>query len=83
MARVDGKKEKIFGIDHDPEDRLKMTTDQDGYATATRDGKSITTVDFVDQTQENCERIAKGKKPNSVGYFSGIGPGTLKKPYKD
>ena len=81
MAIVNGKKEKIFGIDHDPEDRLKMTSDKEGYPIATRDGKNITAIDFVDATQENVEKLNKGKKPSSVRLFSGFGPGTLKKPY--
>ncbi len=81
MAIVNGKKEKIFGIDHDPEDRLKMTSDKEGYPIATRDGKHITAIDFVDATQENVEKMNKGKKPSSVRLFSGFGPGTLKKPY--
>ena len=82
MAIVNGKKEKIFGVDHDPEDRLKMTSDKEGYPIATRDGKHITAIDFVDATQENVEKMNKGKKPSSVRLFSGFGPGTLKKPYK-
>ena len=81
MAIVNGKKEKIFGIDHDPEDRLKMTSDKEGYPIATRDGKNITAIDFVDATQENVEKLNRGKKPSSVRLFSGFGPGTLKKPY--
>ena len=80
MAIVNGKKEKIFGVDHDPEDRLKMTSDKEGYPIATRDGKNITAIDFVDATQENIEKLNKGKKPSSVRLFSGFGPGTLKKP---
>ena len=82
MAIVNGKKEKIFGIDHDPEDRLKMTSDKEGYPITTRDGKHITATDFVDATQENVEKLNRGKKPSSVRLFSGFGPGTLKKPYK-
>jgi arginyl-tRNA synthetase len=81
VAIVNGKKEKIFGVDHDPEDRLKMTSDKEGYPIATRDGKHITAIDFVDATQENVEKLNKGKKPSSVRLFSGFGPGTLKKPY--
>jgi len=81
VAIVNGKKEKIFGVDHDPEDRLKMTSDKEGYPIATRDGKNITAIDFVDATQENVEKLNRGKKPSSVRLFSGFGPGTLKKPY--
>ena len=82
MATVNGKKDKVFGVDHDPDDRLKMTSDRDGYPIATRDGKHITAVDFVDATQENIEKLNRGKKPTSIGLFSGIGQGTLKKPYE-
>ena len=82
MAIVNGKKEKVFGVDHDPEDRLKMTSDKEGYPIATRDGKNITAIDFVDATQENVEKLNRGKKPSSVRLFSGFGPGTLKKPYE-
>ena len=82
MAIVDGKKDIVLGVDHDPEDRLKMDQDPDGLPVATRDGKHITAIDFVDATQENIERIQKGKKPKSIGYFSGFGSGTLKKPYE-
>ena len=82
MATVNGKKDKIFGIDHDPKDRLEMTTDRDGYPIATRDGKNITAIDFVDATHENVNRLNKGKKPSSMRLFSGFGEGTLKKPYK-
>jgi arginyl-tRNA synthetase len=58
-----------------------MTSDKEGYPIATRDGKNITAIDFVDATQENVEKLNKGKKPSSVRLFSGFGPGTLKKPY--
>ena len=82
MATINGKKDKVFGVDHDPDDRLKMTTDRDGYPITTRDGKHITAIDFVDATQENVERLNRGKKPRSMMLFSGFGSGTLKKPYK-
>jgi hypothetical protein len=82
MALVDGKKDIVLGVDHDPDDRLKMDPDPDGLPVATRDGKHITPTDFVDATQENIERIQKGKKTKSIGYFSGIGPGTLRKSYE-
>ena len=82
MALVNGKKDKGFGVDHDPEDRLIMTSDKEGYPTTTRDGKHITAVDFVDATRENVEKLNKGKKPSSFGLFSGFGVGTLKKSYE-
>tara|TARA_Y100000310_G_scaffold219520_1_gene220917 strand:+ start:242 stop:490 length:249 start_codon:yes stop_codon:yes gene_type:complete len=82
VATVNGKKDKVFGVDHDPDDRLKMTSDRDGYPIATRDGKHITPVDFVDATQENIERMNQGKQPKSFKLFSGYGRGTLKKSYE-
>ena len=83
MSIVNGKKEKILGLDLDPEDRLKMTTDKEGYPSCTIDNKKCSTMDYVDATQENAERHYKGKKSKSVGYFGGFGEGTLKKPYKN
>tara|TARA_Y100001938_G_C7983652_1_gene375712 strand:- start:455 stop:724 length:270 start_codon:yes stop_codon:yes gene_type:complete len=81
MALVDGKKEKILGIDLDPEDRLKMNTDKEGYPSCTIDNKKCSTSDYLDAAQENAERHFKGKKSKSFGYFGGFGKGTLKKPY--
>ena len=82
MAIVDGKKDIVLGVDHDPEDRLKMDPGPDGLPVATRDGKHITAIDFVDATQENIERMQKGKKSKTIGCFSGFGHGTLKKYYE-
>jgi len=82
VAIVDGKKDIVLGVDHDPEDRLKMDIGSDGQPVTTRDGKHITAVDFVDATQENIERIQRGKTSKSIISFSGFGPGTLKKSYE-
>ncbi len=58
------------------------TSSSDGQPVTTRDGKHITAVDFVDATQENIERIQRGKTSKSIISFSGFGPGTLKKSYE-
>ena len=45
-------------------------------------GKDVSYDDYIDIYEERGERIQKGKKPNSIGIFSGWGSGTLKKPYE-
>ena len=45
-------------------------------------GKDVTYDDYLDIYEERGERVQKGKKPNSIGTFSGWGTGTLKKPYE-
>ena len=82
MSTVNGKKEKILGVDLDPNDRLKMTTDKEGYPSCTIDNKKCSAMDYLDATQENAERHYKGKKSRSLGLFGGFGKGKLKKPYK-
>ena len=82
MSTVNGKKEKILGVDLDPDDRLKMKTDKEGYPSCTIDNKKCTTLDYLDATQENADRHFKGKKSKSFGYFGGWGAGTLRKPYE-
>ena len=82
MSTVNGKKEKVFGLDLDPKDRLKMKTDKEGYPSCTINNKACSTTDYLDATQENAERHYKGKKAKFVGFYSGFGEGTLKKTYK-
>ena len=72
MSKVNGEKEKIFGIDLDPSDRLDMKTDAEGYPICTLDGKHCTTDDYLDLTQENAGRHFGGKKSKSLGFFSGV-----------
>lgn len=43
-------------------------------------GKDVSYDDYIDIYEERGERIQKGKKPNSIGLFSGWGTGTLKSP---
>ena len=45
-------------------------------------GKNVSYDDYIDIYEERGERVQKGKKPNSIGIFSGWGNGTLKKPYE-
>ena len=45
-------------------------------------GKKVTYDDYIDIYEERGERVQKGKRPNSIGIFSGWGNGTLKKPYE-
>ena len=82
MATVNGKKEKIFGVDFDPQDRIKMTTNHEGFPSVTIGGKPASPIDHVDAIQENVERYNKGKAAKSMSMFTGFGKGTLKKPYK-
>ena len=79
MSTVDGKKEKVMGIDLDPTDELKMTTDVEGYPDCTYKNKPCSTEDYLDKTQENADRHFKGKSSNNIGTFSGWGKGTLNK----
>jgi len=72
MSKLNGKKEKVFGIDLDPTDRLEMKTDSEGYPSCTLDGKHCTTEDYLDLTQENAERHKKGKQSKELGFFSGV-----------
>lgn len=45
-------------------------------------GSKVSYDDYLDIHEERGENIQKGKKPNSIGMFSGFGEGTLKKPYE-
>ena len=83
MATVNGKKEKLFGMDFDPQDRIKMTTNDEGFPSVTIDNKPASPIDHVDAIQENVERHNKGKTARSMSMFSGFGEGTLTKPYKN
>jgi hypothetical protein len=83
MATVNGKKEILFGRDFDPEDRIKMTTNHEGYPSVEIDGKPATPLDHVNAIQENVERHNRGKSARSMSIFSGFGKGILRKPYKN
>ena len=83
MATVNGKKENLFGLDFDPEDRIKMTTNDEGFPSVTIDNKPASAIDHVDAIQENVERHNKGKSAKSMSTFTGFGKGTLNNPYKN
>lgn len=82
MSIVNGKKEKVLGMDLDPRDTLKMVTDKEGYPSCTYKNKPCSTEDYLDATQANAERHKKGKHSDNIGLFGGFGKGSLKKPYK-
>ena len=82
MSTINGKREKVLGIDLDPHDTLKMTTDKEGYPSCTYKNKPCSTEDYLHATQTNAERHYKGKDSNAIGSFSGFGKGSLRKPYK-
>ena len=83
MSTVNGKKERVLGIDLDPRDTLKMITDEEGYPSCTYKNKPCSTEDYLHATQTNAERHYKGKEPKTISLFSGFGKGLLKKPYKN
>ena len=46
-------------------------------------GSKVSYDEYLDIHEERGERVQNGKKPDSIGVFSGFGPGKLKKPYDD
>ena len=46
-------------------------------------GSSVTYDEYLDIHEERGERVQNGKKPDSIGVFSGFCPWTLKKPDDD
>tara|TARA_R110000796_G_scaffold105620_3_gene215935 strand:- start:1317 stop:1574 length:258 start_codon:yes stop_codon:yes gene_type:complete len=46
-------------------------------------GSKVNYDTYLDIHEERGEQVQKGKKPNSIGTFSGFGPGTMKKAYED
>ena len=67
----------------DPDNDLKHITSNDGEnIDCTYKDKKISYDDYLDIHEERSERIGKGKKPGSIGSFSGFGPGTMKKSYE-
>jgi|TARA_R100001530_G_C4311725_1_gene153213 hypothetical protein len=68
----------------DPNNDLKHRKVDGGQdIECTYKGSKVSYNDYIDIHEERGERIVKGKKPDSVGMFSGFGPGTMKKPYDD
>ena len=68
----------------DPNNDLKHRKVDGGQdIECTYKGSKVSYNDYIDIHEERGERVQKGKKPDSIGVFSGFGPGTLKKPYND
>ena len=66
----------------DPDNDLKHTTLNGGEdIDCSFKDKKVSYDDYLDIHEERGERIGKGKKPGSIGTFSGFGPGTMKKSY--
>jgi len=67
----------------DPDGDLKHTTLNGGEdIDCSFKDKKVSYDDYIDIHEERGERLAKGKKPESIGTFSGFGPGTMKKSYE-
>ena len=73
----------LFKKTLDPDNDLKHEKVNGGEdIDCTYKDKKISYDDYLDIHEERGERVSRGKKPNSVGVFSGFGPGTLKKSYE-
>jgi len=73
----------LFKKTLDPDNDLKHTEVNGGEdIDCTYKDKKVSYDDYLDIHEERSERIAKGKKPGSIGVFSGFGPGTMKKSYE-
>ena len=73
----------IFKKALDPNNDLKHTEVNGGEdIDCTYKDKKVSYDDYLDIHEERSERIGKGKKPGSIGTFSGFGPGTMKKSYE-
>ena len=73
----------LFKKTLDPDNDLKHEKGNGGEdIDCTYKDKKISYDDYLDIHEERGERVSRGKKPNSVGVFSGFGPGTLKKSYE-
>jgi|TARA_Y100000310_G_scaffold17357_1_gene17224 hypothetical protein len=70
---------KPFGVDLDPKKELCHVTTPDKDADAYYKGQKMNYNDYLGELKGRCDRAAKGKSPRSVGYFAGIGEGTLNK----
>ena len=72
----------VFKKALDPDNDLKHTKINGGEdIDCSYKDRKISYDDYLDIHEERGERIAKGKKPGSIGVFSGFGPGTMKKSY--
>ena len=75
---------KILGVDFDPNQDMEVDIKPDGDAEVKYKGKKMGYDKYVDELEERAYIHTKGKSitSKSIGTFSGIGKGTLKKPYK-
>ena len=73
----------IFKKALDPDNDLKHNKIDNGEdIECSYKDKKITYDDYLDIHEERGERIQQGKRPGSMGVFSGFGPGTMKKSYE-
>lgn len=69
---IDGKKEKIAGIDADPNDDCKVKLDKEGMPTVSIYDQPATRMDMVDFMEERYDNHIKGKSLTPKRYFSGV-----------
>lgn len=73
----------LFKKTLDPDNDLKHEKVNGGEdIDCTYKDKKISYDDYLDIHEERSKRVSRGKKPDSIGVFSGFGPGTLKKSYE-
>jgi len=74
----------IFKQSLDPDNDLQDRKINGGNdIECTYKGKKVSYDEYLDIHEERGERVQKGKKPNSIGLFSGWGKGTLKSSHDD
>ena len=78
------KHSKLAGVDFDPNDDMVLKPKEDGDVSVKYKGKEIGFDNYIDEMEERVTYHSNGKsiKSSSIGYYSGFGKGTLKKPYK-
>ena len=78
------KHSKLAGVDFDPNDDMVLKPKEDGDVSVKYKGKEIGFDNYIDEMEERVTNHSNGKsiKSSSIGYYSGFGKGTLKKPYK-
>ena len=78
------KHSKLAGVDFDPNDYMVLKPKEDGDVSVKYKGKEIGFDNYIDEMEERVTNHSNGKsiKSSSIGYYSGFGKGTLKKPYK-
>jgi len=69
---TDGKKDTIAGIDVDPKDDCKVTTDEAGNMDVKIYDKPASRLDMVDFMEERYDRYTRGKSLDAKKYFTGV-----------